>query len=52
MIQHDFSILNKAIKQIDQVYVMTAEEKSLMDIVWSLILVKSKQYTVEWLDFY
>ena len=40
-IQHDFSNLNKAIKQIEQVYVMSGEEKSLIDRVWSLILVKS-----------
>ena len=46
-IQHDFSNLNKAIKQIEQVYVMRGEEKSLIDRVWSLILVKSNQYTVE-----
>ena len=41
-IQHDFSNLNKAIKQIEQVYVMSGEEKSLIDRVWSLI-VKSNQ---------
>ena len=40
MIQHDFSNLNKAINQIKQVYVMSGEEKSLIDTVWSLILVK------------
>ena len=50
-IQHDFSNLNKAIKQIEQVYVMRGEEKSLIDRVWSLILVKSNQYTVEGFDF-
>ena len=31
MIQHDFSNLNKAIKPIEQVYVMSGEEKSLID---------------------
>ena len=35
------SNLNKAIKQIEQVYVMSGEKKS--DKVWSLILVKSNQ---------
>ena len=42
MIQHDFSNLNKAIKQTEQVYVMIGEKKLLIDRVWSLILVKSK----------
>ena len=51
VIPHDFSNLNKAIKQIEQVYVMSGEEKSLIDRVWSLILVKSNQYTVEGFDF-
>ena len=51
MIQHDFSNLNKAIKQIEQVYVMSGEEKSRIDRVWSLIIVKSNQYTVEGFDF-
>ena len=46
-IQHDFSILNKAIKQIEQ----ASEEKSLIDNVWSLILVKYNKYTVEGFDF-
>ena len=50
-IQHDFLNLNKAIKLIEQVYVMRGEEKSLIDRVWSLILVKSNQYTVEGFDF-
>ena len=50
-IQHDFSSLNKAIKQIEQVYVMSGEEKSFIDRVWSLILVKSNKYTVESFDF-
>ena len=45
------SNLNKAIKQIEQVYVMSGEEKYLIDSVWSLILVKSNQYTVEGFDF-
>ena len=31
MIQYDFSNLNKAIKQIEQVYVMSGEEKYLID---------------------
>ena len=39
MVQHGFSNLNKYIKQIEQVYVMSGEEKSL-------ILVKSNQYTL------
>ena len=49
-IQHDFSDVNKAMKQIEQVYVMSGEEQSL-DRVWSLIQVKSNQYTVEGFDF-
>ena len=32
-------------------YVMSGEEKSLIDRVWALILVKSNQYTVEGFDF-
>ena len=43
-IQHDFSNLNKAIKQIQQASVLSVEEQSLIDRVWSLILVKSNQY--------
>ena len=50
-IQHDFSNLNKAIKMIEQASVLSGEEKSLIDSVWSLILVKSIQYTVEGFDF-
>ena len=50
-IQHDFSNLNKAIKMIEQASVWSGEEKSLIDSVWSLIIVKSNQYTVEWFDF-
>ena len=50
-IQHDFSNLNKAIKMIEQASVLSGEEKSLIDSVWSLILVKSNQYTVEGFDF-
>ena len=46
-IQHDFSNLNKAIKMIEQASVLSGEEKSLIDSVWSLILVNSNQYTVE-----
>ena len=38
-IKHDFSNLNKAIKMIKQAYVLSGEEKSLIDSVWSLILV-------------
>ena len=36
-IQHDFSNLNKAIKQIEQASVLSGEEQSLIDRVWSLI---------------
>ena len=50
-IQHDFSNVNKAIKMIEQSSVLSGEEKSLIDSVWSLILVKSNQYTVERFDF-
>ena len=32
-IQHDFSNLNKAINQNEQMYVMSVEEKSLIDSV-------------------
>ena len=46
-IQHDLSNL----KQIEQASVLSGEQQSLIDIVWSLILVKSNQYTVEWVDF-
>ena len=35
----------------DQASVLSGEEKSFIDSVWSLILVKSKQYTVEGFDF-
>ena len=49
-IQHDFLNLNKA-KMIEQASVLSGEEKSFIDSVWSLILVKSKQYTVEGFDF-
>ena len=51
-IQHDFSNLNKAIKQIEQSAVLTGEEQSIIDRVWSLILIKSNQYTVEGFDFH
>ena len=50
-IQHDFSNLNKVIKMIEQVSVLSGEEKSLIDSVWSLNLVKSNQYIVEGFDF-
>ena len=50
-IQRDFSNLNKAIKMIEQASVLSGEEKSLIDSVWSLILVKSNQYIVEGFDF-
>ena len=50
-IQHDFSNLNKAMKMIVQASVLSGEEQSLIDSVWSLILVKSNQYTVEGFDF-
>ena len=43
--------LNKAIKMIEQVSVLSGEEQSLIDSVWSLSLVKSNQYTVEGFDF-
>ena len=36
---------------IQQASVLSSEEKSFIDSVWSLILVKSKQYTVEGFDF-
>ena len=36
VIQHDFSNLNKAIKQIEQVYIMSGEEKLFIDRVWSV----------------
>ena len=36
---------------IEQVSVLSDEEKSFIDNVWSLILVKSNQYTVEGFDF-
>ena len=32
-------------------YVIRGEKKSLIDRVWSFILVKSNQYTVEGFDF-
>ena len=50
-IQHDFSNLNKAIKMIEQASVLSGVDKSLIDSVWSLILEKSNQYTVEGFDF-
>ena len=50
-ILHDFSNLNKAIKMIEQASVLGGEDKSLIDSIWSLILVKSIQYTVEGFDF-
>ena len=50
-IQHDFSNLNKAIRQSEQASALNDEEQSLIDSVWSLILVKSNQYTVEGFDF-
>ena len=50
-IQYDFSNLNKAIKQIEQTSVLSGEEQSLIDSVWSLILVKSNKYTVEGFHF-
>ena len=49
-IQHDFSYVNKAIKQIEQASVWSSEDQSLIGSVWSLILVKSNQYTVEVFD--
>ena len=50
-IKHDFSNSNKAVKQIEQASVLSGEEKSLIDSEWSLILVKSNQYTVEDYEF-
>ena len=38
-LQHDFSKLNKAIKQIEHAPVLSGDEQSLIDRVWSLILV-------------
>ena len=45
------SNLNKAINMSEQASVSSGEEKSLIDSVWSLNLVKSNQYTVEGFDF-
>ena len=50
-IQHDFSNLNKAIKQIEQASVLNGEEQSLIDRVWPPIIVQSNQYTFEGFDF-
>ena len=50
-IQYDFPNLNTTNKQIEQASVLSGEEQSLIDRVWSLILVKSNQYTVEGFDF-
>ena len=50
-IQYDFLNLNKAINMIEQASVLSGEEKYFIDSVWSLILVKSNQYTVEGFDF-
>ena len=50
-IQYDFTNLNKAIKMIEQVSVLGGEEQSLIDRVWSLILVESNKYTVEGFAF-
>ena len=36
---------------IEQASVLSGEEKYFIDNVWSLILVKSNQYTVEGIDF-
>ena len=47
---HMTSKLNKAINMIEQASVLSGEEKSVIDSVWSLILVKSNQYTVEGFD--
>ena len=49
-IQHDFSNLNKAIKQIEQASVLSGEEQSFIHSLWSLILVKCNQYTVVGFD--
>ena len=45
------SNLNKAIKMFEQASVLSSEEKSLIDSIWSLILVNSNPYTVEGFDF-
>ena len=50
-IKHDFSNLNKAIKQIEQASVLSGEEQSLIDRVWPPIIVQSNQYTFEGFDF-
>ena len=50
-IHHDFTNLNKAIKQIEHASVLYSEEQSLIDMVWSLILVESKKFSVEGFDF-
>ena len=36
---------------IEQASVLSGEEKSLVESVWSLILVKSNKFTVEGFDF-
>ena len=46
-----FLNLNKAMKMIEQASVLSSEQKSLIDSVWPLILVKANQYTVEGFDF-
>ena len=38
--------LIKAIKQIEQADVFSSEEQSLINRIWSLILVKSDQFVV------
>ena len=45
-VQHDFSNLNKAIKMIEQASVLSGEEQSLIDSVWSLIIVKFIRYII------
>ena len=50
-IHHDFSNLNKAIKSVDQGTVLSREEQSVSDRVWSLILVTSNQFAVECFNF-
>ena len=47
---HDFLEMNKAMKQIEQAVVLSSEEQSLIDWLWSLILVKSNQFAVEGFD--
>ena len=42
-IHHDFSHLNKAIEQIEKVTILNNEKQSVVDSVWSFILLKSNK---------